>query len=120
MHTCTHVYKCKHTGPLMQQHTCMYNKGADQGHVHHKAPLKIIILNIVLLLVDDDLLYMTTLCHYFHKFIYSPQCGSSDTVIKLWSRSSFLQHLAGYNESGNYMRPVCHMTFIIYNISGKL
>ena len=62
----------------MQPQTCTYTRGVGQGHVHHKAPLKIIILNVVLLLVDDDVLYVTTLCRYLDKFIYPQQCGSNN------------------------------------------
>ena len=42
--------------------------GVGQGHVHHKAPLIIIILNVVLLPYDDDVLYKDdfTLSFYSH------------------------------------------------------
>ena len=42
--------------------------GVGQGHVHHEAPLIIIILNVVLLPYDDDVLYKDdfTLSFYSH------------------------------------------------------
>ena len=43
------------------KHTCVSVsvcvEGVGQGYVHHEAPFIIIILNVVLLLSDDDILY---------------------------------------------------------------
>ena len=45
-------------------------QGVGQGHLHHEAPLIIIILNVVLLPFDDDILYKDyfarSFCSHFH------------------------------------------------------
>ena len=46
----------------------VYIQGLGQGHVHHEAPLIIIILNVVLLLIDNDTLYKDNFAQ-LHGFI---------------------------------------------------
>ena len=47
--------------------------GVGQDHVHHKAPLIIIILNVVLLPFDDDILYKDDFTRSFYSHFHHKQ-----------------------------------------------
>ena len=47
--------------------------GVGQGHVHHEAPLIIIILNVVLLPFGDDILYKDDFTRSFYSHFHHQQ-----------------------------------------------
>ena len=48
-------------------------RGVGQGHVHHEAPLIIIILNVVLLPFGDDILYKDDFTRSFYSHFHHQQ-----------------------------------------------